>query len=129
MHAEVDNEMCGRIRLRAMRACGLRELRYYAKGAHARLHMAVKSKRQLTLPVFFHVLCLRLSVKHALYIILYIYIMPRRRQKQSNRYITHDTGQSNRQCRIKKRGKGHRLPSQAKYIVESVRKFFNNEKT
>ena len=56
-------------------------------------------------------------------------IMPRRCQKQSNRYIIHDTGQSNRQCRIKRRGKGHRLPSQAKYIVESVRKFFNNEKT
>ena len=51
-----------------------------------------------------------------------------RRQKQSNKYISNDTGQSKRQCRIKKRGKGHRLPSQAKYIVESVRTFFNNEK-
>ena len=54
--------------------------------------------------------------------------MPRRRQKQSNRYIGNNTGQSNRQCKIKKRGKGHRLPLQAKYIVESVRIFFNNEK-
>ena len=54
--------------------------------------------------------------------------MPPRRQKQSNRYISNDTCQSKRQNRIKKRGKGHHLPSQAKYIVESVRIFFNNEK-
>ena len=26
--------------------------------------------------------------------------------------------------RVKKRGKGHRLPSQAKYVIMSVRKFF-----
>ena len=32
------------------------------------------------------------------------------------------------QGRVKKRGKGHRLPSQAKYVIESVRKFFESEK-
>ena len=57
-----------------------------------------------------------------------LFIMPPRCQKQSNRYISNNTGQGKRQSRIKKRGKGHRLPSQAKYIVEGVRIFFNNEK-
>ena len=30
--------------------------------------------------------------------------------------------------RVKKRGKGHRLPSQAKYVIMSVRKFFEKER-
>ena len=30
--------------------------------------------------------------------------------------------------RVKKRGKGHQLPSQAKYVIMSVRKFFEKER-
>lgn len=30
--------------------------------------------------------------------------------------------------RVKNRGKGHRPPSQTKYVIESVRKFFESEK-
>ena len=35
---------------------------------------------------------------------------------------------NSRQEGVKKRGLGHRLPSQAKYVIESVRKFFASEK-
>ena len=128
MHAEVDNEMHGRICLRAMRACSLCERKHtYVRCACASSRGFSRSNLNgvTSSPRRFPVLCPRLFVRYTQF---NSYIMPPRRQKQSNRYISKDTGQSKRQCRIKKRGNGHRLPSQAKYIVESVRTFFNNEK-
>ena len=75
------------------------------------------------LPSVFHVLCPRQSVRHTLF---NSYYNASKAPEAKQQVTGNDTGQSNRQCRIKKRGKGHRLPLQVKYIVEGVRTFFNN---
>ena len=50
-------------------------------------------------------------------------------QKNSQKHLIGSPGPSGSlDGRVKKRGTGYRLPSQAKYIVESVRKFFEHER-
>ena len=50
-------------------------------------------------------------------------------QKSSQRHLVDSPGPSGRLgARVKKRGTGYRLLSQAIFIVESVRKFFEHER-